>query len=69
MEEAVGCCCCPVCEEPYDPAEDVVLIGGIQQHMDAIRVQLREAAAAKALAKQKKRKRAAQAAGQQQQQE
>jgi hypothetical protein len=49
-----------VCEEPYDAARDVVLIGGSQQHIDAVRAQLQEAAAAKALSKQqKKRKRAA----------
>lgn len=51
-------CCCPVCEAPFVPGKDQVLINGSQQHMDEVRVQLREAAAAKAQAKQKKRKRA-----------
>jgi len=48
--------CCPVCEVSFDPVKDAVLINGSQQHMDAVRVQLVEAAAAKAKAKQKKRK-------------
>lgn len=59
LESASDCCCCPVCEVPFDASRDVVLIGGSQQHMDSVRAQLQEAAAAKALSKQqKKRKRA-----------
>jgi DNA repair exonuclease SbcCD ATPase subunit len=60
-------CCCPVCETPFVRGKDQVLINGSQQHMDEVRVQLREEAAAKAQAKQKKRKRAAEAEPLQQQ--
>lgn len=52
-------CRCPVCEVPFDPEKDVVLIGGSQQHMDAVRERVLAAAAAKVQAKQKKRKRVA----------
>lgn len=52
------CCCCPVCEAAFDPRTDRVLINGSQQHMEAVRQQVQEAAVAKAEAKQKKRKRA-----------
>lgn len=50
-------CCCPVCEAPFDPSTDQVLVNGSQQHMDAVRVQLQEAAEKKAQAKQQKKKR------------
>jgi hypothetical protein len=71
-EECESQACCPVCEAPFDPLSDQVLINGSQQHMEETCTKLREAAAAKATAKdRKKRKRAAAeaAAGQQQQQQ
>lgn len=71
-EQCASQACCPVCEAPFDPLKDQVLINGSQQHMDEARVKLREAAAAKATAKdRKKRKRAAAeaATGQQQHQQ
>lgn len=49
-------CCCPVCDAPFHPDRDQVLINGSQQHMNAMKLQLQEAAAAKAQEKLRKKR-------------
>jgi hypothetical protein len=49
-------CVCPVCDTPFHPASERVLINGSVEHMDAVRAGLRAKQAAHAQAKQQQQK-------------